>query len=180
MVIYGSTLLSSCTLLWRPSYLQENIYISYSVGCTQGEYNSAQTKRQINVYTFPFIHMKCLSTMLTICLSHANNSYVHIYPWFSLHPDILVLHYSNNRAGNYEKSWLRGFSASARSYLTVVLNLIRGNPDVLVRKSGFFWQQSTRGQFFTEKYKFSHYPDTDVYWGNLVTWNKNTIRLQNH
>lgn len=32
-------------------------------------------------------------------------------------------------------SSLRGFSASARSYLTVLLNLIRGNPDVLVKKN---------------------------------------------
>lgn len=46
-------------------------------------------------------------------------------------------------------SSLRGFSASARNYLTVLLNLIRGNPDVLVKRPGFFWQQGTRGQFST-------------------------------
>lgn len=58
----------------------------------------------INGYTFPCICMKCLSmlAMLTIHLSHANNSHIHIYPWMSLHPGINVLHYPNNRAENYE------------------------------------------------------------------------------
>lgn len=39
-------------------------------------------------------------------------------------------------------SHLRSFSASASSFFTVLVNLIRANPDVLVRgeKTGFCWQ----------------------------------------
>lgn len=101
----------------------------------------------MNVYTSTCICLKCLS--MFIHLSRSDNSGIYCifilalaFTLALMRCIILIIACQFMRI-----SYLRGFSASARSYLTVLLNLIRGNPDVLVRNPGFFWQQGTKGQF---------------------------------
>lgn len=84
-------------------HIYRRAFISPSVAAAHRG-NRTQLKPKVrlssgNVHTFPCICLKCRSTVLTIRLSHANNSRVHIYPWSSLHPGFNVLHYPNNRVG---------------------------------------------------------------------------------
>lgn len=77
-------------------------------------------------------------------------------------------------------SYLRGFSASESSFLTVPLNLISANPDVLERnkKQGSTDNKTTRQEFHTDKVKFEFRVCTDAHLDNMCTERK-TVLLMN-
>lgn len=101
--------------------------------------NTTQTKSKTSLHEC--LHFHLYLSEMSFCVHSSilsNNSRVHIYPCFSLHPGINVLHYPNNRAANYENFLFKRLFSFSKRLLTVLANLIRGNPDVLVRKPGFF------------------------------------------
>lgn len=101
--------------IYRRTFISPTVSAAHRGNITQPEPKVRLSSLDVN--TSPCICMKCLSTMLTIRLSHANNSHEHIYPRSSLHPSFNVLHYPNNRVGNYEKFLIkRLFSFSKKLF----------------------------------------------------------------
>lgn len=174
---YGVTVLHSAVALLI--FTGERFYRLQCQLHTGGGCNSKQKEDFLpwtSALSLAFV-WKCLS-VLFIHLFCSNNSSMHIYPCFSLHPGINVLHHPNNRAPNYENFlFKRLFSFSKK--------LFNCSTQPYQRKSGCPCQKTRvllRHQRTVSPlqiiHSFTFY--ADVYQDNKATCHKNAFFSQNH
>lgn len=150
--------------IYRRTFISPTVSATHSGTITQ--LKPKVRLSSMNVYVFTCICLKCLSMLSSIQLTHSNNSQENIYPCFSLHPGINVLHYPNNRKSLFK----RLFSFSEK--------LFNCSTQPYQRKSRCPCQK-TRILLTTLLYSFSLQNihllivyHADVFWGSWATWNE--------